>query len=220
MIQLSCNRLLVNDTRVSKANIVECLGSDSETYGIEVIDISDIADAIRNRAISLIWRADMIILPGRSARIFMDSTGIKIPEFRSVYLPSVRRKLEWLTPRWIGIDRGDSQRLDALKNATKILLIDDVVASGTTVNGITKRLWRNDIDILTLVSRDPTDLRSPLKDRLNAWCRVGPKSQRIPAINTLSSLQDPEKEWIVLSWFRRLYGERFSQRISSLFSYT
>ncbi len=218
MITVQCDRLLINDTNMSRGDIEDCIGRrDLSKYGISIINIRDIRTEIEERLSCLLWRVDRIILPGRSSSIFLSSMEASISLDQKVFLPSIRRKLDGMTPRGIEVSEDDMARLASIQKEERILLIDDVVASGTTINGIAKRLRRLDIDTITLVSREPTELKPVLKERLSAWCRVLPRSLRIPAINTLSSLQEANKANIILEGFRKLYGQMFTQRVTQLF---
>lgn len=54
------------------------------------------------------------------------------------------------------------------------------------------------MNVLSLVSRDPTDLKPAILENLMSGCKVQSLKNKIPAINTLSSLQDPEKVDILI----------------------
>ena len=100
----------------------------------------------------------------------------------------------------------------------KLLILDDVVASGTTINGIAKRLRRTNLTTIALVSREPNELKPSIRENLISGCQVQSKTLKRPAINTLSSLFDPEKSKAILENFRAFYGEEFAERVRQLFS--
>lgn len=218
MKKIQCDRLLVNDTNVSDKDILECLWPDASKYNIKLVNGYWLWERISEQLYTLSETVDRILLPWASVSILLRCTGIVLPENKALLLPSVKRKLEGLTPRGISISDEDLSLLAQCEPKQDILLLDDVVASGTTANGIAKRIGNPNLKVSALVYREPNELKNTICKNIITPCLVVPETVKFPAINTLSSLQDPNKVNAILSNFRALYDDALSIRIQELFN--
>ena len=216
-MQIACDRLLINDSNISDQEIRDCLWDDLPKNNIELINGFELWAEISDRVIMLAKTADRILLPGFSVSIFLRCIGF-IPEMdKTISLPSIQRKLDGMTPRGISISDDDLAKLSKCSPDEDILLLDDVIASGTTLNGISKRMGKSDLKIATLIKREPNELKNSLSQNVLSACVIVPKTVKFSAMNTLSSLRDPAKADTILFGFRRLYGEQSARRIQELF---
>ncbi len=217
MKQILCDRLLVNDTWVNDEDIKKKLWRYCKEFNISIVNWKELGEEISQAAQTFIDKTDRLIFPWRGTYIFEDCTNINVPDEKKLLLPSVKRKLSGLSPRGININEEDLKAIQNITSDETIWIVDDVIASWTTINGITKRLKRFDVDIFTLVSRQPNELRNTIRSRIFSACNISPVSLRIPAINTLSSLSNPEKLHLLLDNFECVYGSEFVERLSELF---
>jgi hypothetical protein len=217
MKQILCDRLLVNDTCVSDTDIRKNLWKYCDSFNISVVNGLELGEELLQTSQQFIDRADRLIFPWSWSYIFWKCTSIEVPNEKKLILPSIKRKLSGLSPRGINISEEDLEVIQNIKPNENIWVIDDVIASWTTINGIIKRLGRSDIGVFTLISRKPNELRKTIKDRVISACEVSPVSLRIPAINTLSSLSNPEKSELLFDNFERVYGDDFTERFRELF---
>lgn len=216
MKTVNCNRLLVNDTSVDDTDILALVDSYAGWDGLFVENGFCLWESIAESVNCFVEKSDQIIIPGQSASIFLNCSWVKIPESKKVLLPSVKRKLQWLTPRGISMDEEDLETLGSLQ-WERVWIIDDVIASWTTINWLTKRAQQQNIEVYVLAARRANDLRRDVKDRVFSACTVDSLGNGRAAINTLSSLRDPIKWPRVLDMFWSAYWEKFREEIEKLF---
>lgn len=216
-MQIACDRLLINDSNIPDQEIRDCLWDDLPKNNIELINGFELWEKISDQLLVLSRTVDRILLPWFSVSIFLRCTGFLPPIDKTIFLPSIKRILEGMTPRGISISDDDLAKLSECSSDEDILLLDDVIASGTTLNWISKRMGKSDLRTATLIKREPNQLKSSLSQNVLSPCTVVPRTVKFPAINTLSSLRDPAKVDTILFGFRHFYGEQFASRIQGLF---
>ena len=208
-----CDQLFVNDTDCDSQALNDVLRLLPWSLQSVVVTQDEIRDNFG------VYDQDSdrtMVYPGTGSRIAQE-----ILQLSSwIYLPSVKRKiLPWsMTPRGIEISSDDVSKVGQL--LWPVTIVDDVIASGTTINGLYKRLpipAKSDCRVMTLVLRYPNDLRSVIS--VDYGVVVQSKSGWYPKINTLSTLHtSSRKRDLVLSGRNDMYGIQFVDEIKKLFS--
>lgn len=155
--RVACDRLLLNDTSVSTSEVARIVRLSAPGSSVVVLDRASLADRIRSDVSDVVQSTSTIILPGSSARICADALDA-LPEERLLRVP-VSRRLVGLAPRGLDMSPETEARLSGL--SAPYVVIDDVVASGTTVNGIVKRARTAALSAcVVLACREPNNLRA------------------------------------------------------------
>lgn len=179
---ISCSRLLINDTAAPTSELSR-LAASLPAADIVAIGRDELADRIRADVGMLVDRADTALLPGSSARICADALS-PVPASKLLQI-SVSRRLVGLAPR--GLDMRPDAELTLSSLSGSYVVIDDVIASGTTVNGIVKRTKGATVSACAVLAvRERNDLRAGMP--VIAGACVGRPSAGYARINTLGTL--------------------------------
>lgn len=210
MYKILCDQLFVNDTDIP----VEEVNAIINNLPLTATQVT--SQEIRE---SLSWfekniENKSLLLPWEWSNIFLDVLWLKENDWIQV---KVSRKLAaWsLSPRGITID---DTSLDLLKTIRwDVVIWDDVIASWTTVNGLYKRMKSNidSCEALVLVLRENNNINKKIAVR--SWLTVSKVWWWYPKINTLSSLFKSNKRDYLLSYWKSLYWDTFSDDMWNLF---
>ncbi len=207
-MKIDTSQLFINDTSCSSWDIARIIPSKTI--------VVDLAELTENLNPDVLKKTSNLILPGSGSNILLEAFWINKQELLNTLSISVSRKLQWLTPRWLDILDSDKQTLSSIQ--TDRIIADDVVASGTTVNGIYKAIWsKSTWSIFTLVLRNPSDIKKNIPIQYGAL--VSNSEWWFTRINTLSTVsQDTKKAKAVLDWRRKFYWNTFVNDMLSILS--